>query len=161
MGDDLRCNNIQKHGEREILQNYLLDEGKGVREETICFNFLIEYFSSRFISGRLNCHGKSRNGNKKFEATNLCTTFIGKKFLQIRSKLVKFFITVCFFVDLKSFFSHLANLKHCFILEIPLTKNFSLMSSTVIRVVNTMLLIMVKPIGILSLELQDMWVFLI
>ena len=37
MGDSLGCNNKQKHGEWAILQNYLDDEGKGVREETICF----------------------------------------------------------------------------------------------------------------------------
>ena len=35
MGDDLDCNNIQKHGEQTVLQNYLHDEDKGVREETI------------------------------------------------------------------------------------------------------------------------------
>ena len=35
MGDDLDCNNIQKHGEQTVLQNYLRDEDRGVREETI------------------------------------------------------------------------------------------------------------------------------
>ena len=39
MGDSLGCNNKQKHGEWEILQNYLHDEGKGVREESIYFIF--------------------------------------------------------------------------------------------------------------------------
>ena len=34
-GDDLGCNNIQKHGEQAVLQNYLYDEDTGVREETI------------------------------------------------------------------------------------------------------------------------------
>ena len=34
-GDDLDCNNIQKHGEQTVLQNYLRDEDRGVREETI------------------------------------------------------------------------------------------------------------------------------
>ena len=29
----------EKNGEREILQNYQLDEGKGVRKETIYFYF--------------------------------------------------------------------------------------------------------------------------
>ena len=35
MGDDLGWNNIQKHGEQRNMQNYLHDEDKGVREETI------------------------------------------------------------------------------------------------------------------------------
>ena len=35
MGDDLGYNNIQKHGDPTVLQNYLHDEDKGVREETI------------------------------------------------------------------------------------------------------------------------------
>ena len=39
MGDDLDCNNIQKHGEQTVLQNYLHDEDKGVREETIFLIF--------------------------------------------------------------------------------------------------------------------------
>ena len=29
----------EKHGEREVFQNYQLDEGKGVRKETIYFYF--------------------------------------------------------------------------------------------------------------------------
>ena len=33
MGDSLGCNNKQKHGQWAILQNYLHDEDKGVREE--------------------------------------------------------------------------------------------------------------------------------
>ena len=39
MGDDFDCNNIQKHGEQTVLQNYLHDEDKGVREETIFLIF--------------------------------------------------------------------------------------------------------------------------
>ena len=39
MGDDRACNNLQKHEEQDSLQNYLHDEGKGVREETIYFYF--------------------------------------------------------------------------------------------------------------------------
>ena len=39
MGDDLDCNNIQKHGEQTVLQNYLHDEDKWVREETIFLIF--------------------------------------------------------------------------------------------------------------------------
>ena len=39
MGDDLDCNNIKKHGEQTVLQNYLHNEDKGVREKTIFFNF--------------------------------------------------------------------------------------------------------------------------
>ena len=39
MGDDLDCNNIQKHGEQTVLQNYLHDEDKGVREEAIFLIF--------------------------------------------------------------------------------------------------------------------------
>ena len=39
MGDDLGCNNIQKHGEQTVLQNYLHDEDKGVREEIISLIF--------------------------------------------------------------------------------------------------------------------------
>ena len=39
MGDDLDCNNIQKHGQQTILQNYLHDEDKWVREETIFLIF--------------------------------------------------------------------------------------------------------------------------
>ena len=39
MGDDLDCNNIQKHGEQTVLQNYLHDEDKRVREETIFLIF--------------------------------------------------------------------------------------------------------------------------
>ena len=35
MGGDLGCNNIQKHGEQTVLQKYLHDEDKQVREETI------------------------------------------------------------------------------------------------------------------------------
>ena len=39
MGDDLDCNNIQNYGEPTGLQNYLHDEDKGVREETIFLIF--------------------------------------------------------------------------------------------------------------------------
>ena len=39
MGDDLDCNNIEKHEEQTVLQNYLHDENKGVREETIFLIF--------------------------------------------------------------------------------------------------------------------------
>ena len=35
----LDSNNIQKHGEQTVLQNYLHDEDKGVREETIFLIF--------------------------------------------------------------------------------------------------------------------------
>ena len=35
MGDDLDWNNMQKHGEQIVMQNYLHGEDKGVREETI------------------------------------------------------------------------------------------------------------------------------
>ena len=40
VGDDLgcKCNNMQKHEEREVLQNYQY-KGKGVRKETIYFHF--------------------------------------------------------------------------------------------------------------------------
>ena len=39
MGDDIGWNNIQKHGEQRVMQNYLHDEDKGVREETIFLIF--------------------------------------------------------------------------------------------------------------------------
>ena len=39
MSDDLGWNNIQKHREQTIMQNYLHDEDKGVREETIFLIF--------------------------------------------------------------------------------------------------------------------------
>ena len=39
MGHDLGSNNIQKNGEREVLQNYQDDNGKGLRKETIYFDF--------------------------------------------------------------------------------------------------------------------------
>ena len=37
MGDDLGCNNIQKHGKQTVLQNQLDDDDKGVRQETFFF----------------------------------------------------------------------------------------------------------------------------
>ena len=40
MGDDLGCNDIEKHGEQAFQQNYLHDEIKAVREETIFSIFL-------------------------------------------------------------------------------------------------------------------------
>ena len=39
MGDDLGWNNIQKHRKQTVMQNYLHDEDKGVREETIFLIF--------------------------------------------------------------------------------------------------------------------------
>ena len=39
MGDALGWNNIQKHGEQTVMQNYLYDEDNRVREETIFFIF--------------------------------------------------------------------------------------------------------------------------
>ena len=51
---------LQKHTETwrvSSLQNYLHDNDKGVREETIYFYFWIEYYSDRFKLGRWNCHG--------------------------------------------------------------------------------------------------------
>ena len=39
MGDNLDWNNIQKHGEQTVMQNYLHGEDKGVREETIFLIF--------------------------------------------------------------------------------------------------------------------------
>ena len=38
-GDNIGCNNIQKHGEQNVLHNYLHDENKGVRKETIALIF--------------------------------------------------------------------------------------------------------------------------
>ena len=40
MGDDHGCNNIQKHREQTVLQNYLRDEDKGVEEETKFFSVI-------------------------------------------------------------------------------------------------------------------------
>ena len=39
MGVDLGYNTVQKHGEQTDLQNYLHDEDKGVREETLFLIF--------------------------------------------------------------------------------------------------------------------------
>ena len=39
MSDDLGWNNIQKHGEQTVMQNYPHDEDKKVREETIFLIF--------------------------------------------------------------------------------------------------------------------------
>ena len=39
MGDDLSRNNIQKHEEQTVMQNYIHDEDKAVREETIFLIF--------------------------------------------------------------------------------------------------------------------------
>ena len=39
MGDSPGGNNKQKHGGQTVLQSYLHDEGKGVREETIFLIF--------------------------------------------------------------------------------------------------------------------------
>ena len=39
MSDDLGWNNIQKHGEQTVMQNYLHGEDKGIREETIVLIF--------------------------------------------------------------------------------------------------------------------------
>ena len=39
MGDDLGCNNIQKHREQTVPQNQLDDEDKRVREETFSLIF--------------------------------------------------------------------------------------------------------------------------
>ena len=39
MGDELGWNNIQKQGEQTVIHNYLYDEDKGVREETIFLIF--------------------------------------------------------------------------------------------------------------------------
>ena len=48
MGDSLGCNNKRKHGEWAILQNYQHDEGKGVREETICFIFRLNILHNSY-----------------------------------------------------------------------------------------------------------------
>ena len=39
MGDDLGWNNIQEHGKQTVMQNYVYDDDKGVREETIFLIF--------------------------------------------------------------------------------------------------------------------------
>ena len=39
MRDEHGWNNIQKHGEQTVMQNYLHNEDKGVREETIFLFF--------------------------------------------------------------------------------------------------------------------------
>ena len=39
MRDEHGWNNIQKHGEQTVMQNYLPNEDKGVREETIFLFF--------------------------------------------------------------------------------------------------------------------------
>ena len=39
MSDDLVCNNIEKHGEQKVPQNYLHNEDKGVKEETFFYIF--------------------------------------------------------------------------------------------------------------------------
>ena len=39
MGDDLDWNNIQKHGEQKVMQNYQHGDDKGVREEAIFLIF--------------------------------------------------------------------------------------------------------------------------
>ena len=43
MSDDLDCNNIQKHGEQTVLQNYLHDDDKQVREDIIFLIFRWNY----------------------------------------------------------------------------------------------------------------------
>lgn len=65
MIEDLVSNAIQKYGEWQVLQNYLDDEGKEVREEIIQFYFQIEYCSTRFVSGGCNCHESSGIETKK------------------------------------------------------------------------------------------------
>ena len=66
MGDDLGCSNIQKHGEHAVLQNYLHDEDKGVREKNIFLTFW----------GNIVLHDSYQAdeivieiGNKKFQAS--------------------------------------------------------------------------------------------
>ena len=44
MGDDLGCNNIQKHGAREVLQNYQYDKGKGSKRGSFIFIFRLDIF---------------------------------------------------------------------------------------------------------------------
>ena len=39
MSGDIAWNNIERHGEQRVMQNYLHDEDKGVREETIFLIF--------------------------------------------------------------------------------------------------------------------------
>ena len=39
MGDDLGWDNVQKYGEQTVMQNYLHDEDKGVREEIVFLIF--------------------------------------------------------------------------------------------------------------------------
>ena len=43
MGADLGWNNIQKHGEKTVMQNYLHDEDKGVRKDTIFLIFRLNF----------------------------------------------------------------------------------------------------------------------
>ena len=85
--------------------------------------------------------------------------FSVKTSLQIMSKLVKFVPNSLPFCQLKVVFQSPCKLKTCFILKIPLIKNFTLMLIIVIQVVTAILCIMVTPTDIFSLELQNIWCY--
>ena len=64
MGDDPGCNNIQKQEGQTVLQNYLHDEDKGVREETI-FLLLDWILFCTISTRRMKLSWKLRNYNEK------------------------------------------------------------------------------------------------
>ena len=53
MGEDLGRNNIQQHGQWAVLRNFLHDEGKARREETIHFDFRSNILSDLYQAERI------------------------------------------------------------------------------------------------------------
>ena len=53
MGDDLGWNNIQKHGKQTVMQNYVYDDDKGVREETIFLIFRWNIVHDSYLADKI------------------------------------------------------------------------------------------------------------
>ena len=90
--------------------------------------------------------------------------FLGKKSLQLRSCLANSVDKTVLFLQFESrkqFFDLNANQALCFGLTIPLVKRSAPFLFICTRVITVTLLISVKRTSIFSLELRNIWVFLI
>ena len=67
MANDLGCNSIHKHGEREVLWNCQLDKGKGGQKGDHLFSFLDLILFCAIHIRQMKLSWKLRNEKKKFQ----------------------------------------------------------------------------------------------
>ena len=146
------CSNFQRsHQEIENLKSIFRNNGYPVNVTDF---YIKKYLNNLYL--RKNVHLLA----PKTQLTCVLP-FLRKKSLQLRSCLVNSVNKTIRFCNLKVVFQSQHKLNTCSSLKIPLTKRSAPFLFIDTRVVTAVLLIMVKLAAIFSLELRNIWVFLI